>query len=104
MQEAFIFDTRLGVNVLREDLDWTKYSEEERAKILTRWAIMCSGMNMRISELEVEIMEKLDQMYDAKDADEMHNLNTEMMELASVVCDLNILSRSVYADLAKAHF
>ncbi|MBL0386518.1 hypothetical protein JJB07_07640 [Tumebacillus sp. ITR2] len=104
MQEAFIFDTRLGVNVLRPDLDWTNYSEEERRKIMTRWAIMCSGMTMRISELEVEIMEKLDAMYEANDADEMHRLNTEMMEIASVVCDLNILSRSVYADLAKAHF
>lgn len=104
MQEAFIFDTRLGVQVLREDLDWAKYSAEERRQIMTRWMIICSSMNNRVQELEVDIMEKLDEMYEAKDEEEMHLLNTEMMELASVVCDLNILARSVYADLAKAHF
>ncbi|PWK11216.1 hypothetical protein [Tumebacillus permanentifrigoris] len=104
MHEAFVFDKRLGVNILREDLDWTQFSEQERSSILTRWAIMCSGMTNRVQDLEVDIMEKLDAMYRANDEDEMHRLNTEMMEIASIVCDLNILSRSVYADLAKAHF
>ena len=104
MQEAFVYDTRLGVNILREDLDWTQYSEQERRQILTRWAIMCSGMTNRVQDLEVDIMAKLDAMYAANDEDEMNRLNTEMMDIASIVCDLNILSRSVYADLAKAHF
>ena len=104
MQEAFTFDTRLGVTVLREDIDWTRYSPEERGKIWAKWALLCSSMVGRVAELEIEIMKKLDAMYEVKTEDEMHEINNEMMELASIVCDLNILSRSVYADMAKAHF
>jgi hypothetical protein len=102
--EAFVMDERLGVEVLREDLDWSRYSEAERSKIWSKWALMCSSMINRVQHLEVEIMAKLDAMYEANTEEEMHLLNNEMMEIASVVCDLNILSRSVYADMARAHF
>lgn len=104
MHEAFVYDQRLGVHVLRTDLDLTRYSEQERRKIMGEWAMMCASMTNRVADLEVEIMKKLDEMYAAKTDQEMHELNNQMMEIASVVCDLNILSRSVFADLAKAHF
>jgi hypothetical protein len=104
MEEAFIFDTRLGVKVLRDDLDWSAFSEEERSKLWAKWALMCANMTDRVRELEVDIMNTLEKMYEAKTEEEMHQLNNEMMELASVVCDLNILARSVYSDMAKAHF
>lgn len=104
MHEAFVMDTRLGVYVLREDLDWKQYSEAERKKIWAQWQLLCSGMTNRVSELEVLVMEKLEEMYSAKTEEEMHLANNEMMEMASIICDLNILARSVYEDLAKAHF
>lgn len=102
--EAFVFDERLGVDVLREDLDWGRYTEGERSKIWSIWALKCSSMINRVQDLEVEIMAKLDAMYEANTEEDMHRLNNEMMEIASVVCDLNILSRSVYTDMARAHF
>jgi len=104
MQEAFTFDTRLGVNVLRKDLDWNQYTEEERKKIWSQWQLLCSGMTNRVSELEKEIMERYELMYSAKTEDELHRLNDEMMEMASVICDLNILARSVYDEMNKVHF
>jgi hypothetical protein len=104
MQEAFAFDTRLGVKVLRPDIEWERYTPEERKKIWSRWILMCSGMTDRVSELEVAIMAKLEEIYTAKTDDEMHHINDEMMELASAICDLNILARSVYEELNKVHF
>jgi hypothetical protein len=103
-REAFSYDTRLGIYVLRQDLDWTQFSEEDRKKIASKWVLICSALTDRVAELEVQMMEKLEAMYSAKDEEEMHQLNSEMMDYASIACDLNILARNVFADLAKAHF
>jgi hypothetical protein len=104
MHEAFVFDQRLGVHVLREDYDMSRLPEQERRKLFGQWALMCASMTNRVADLEVEIMAKLDELYEVKTEEEMHEVNNQMMEIASVVCDLNILSRSVYQDMAKAHF
>jgi hypothetical protein len=104
MHEAFTFDTRLGVYVLRDDFDLSQLNETERKQVWGQWILICANMTDRVAELEKQMMEKLEAMYTVKTEEEMHELNTEMMELASIVCDLNILSRSVYEDLAKVHF
>jgi len=104
MHEAFTFDTRMGVYLLREDYDLSKLSPEERKQVWSKWILICANMTDRVAELEAKMMEKLEAMYTVETADEMHDLNTEMMDLASIVCDLNILSRSAYEDMAKAHF
>ena len=104
MHEAFIYDKRLGLHVLNEDYDLSQLSEDERKKVWGQWVLICANMTDRVADLEAQMMEKLEAMYTVETADEMHDLNTEMMELASTVCDLNILSRSIYEDMAKAHF
>ncbi|TCP55477.1 hypothetical protein EV586_103129 [Tumebacillus sp. BK434] len=102
--EAFAYDTRLGIYVLRPDLHWGQFSEADQKRIGSKWVLICSALTDRVADLEVQMMDALERMYSAKDEEEMHQLNNEMMEYASIACDLNILARKVYDDLAKAHF
>ncbi|MFD2171630.1 hypothetical protein [Tumebacillus lipolyticus] len=102
--EAFTFDARLGIYTLNSDLDWSRFTEEERKRIAARWVLICSALTDRVAELEVMMMDRIEAIYTAQDEEEMHQLNDQMMDFASVACDLNILARSVFEDLAKAHF
>ncbi|ASS76241.1 hypothetical protein CIG75_15690 [Tumebacillus algifaecis] len=102
--EAFTYDTRLGIYALRTDLDWSRLSEADRKRVGAKWVLICSALTDRVVELEVKMMDALEMMYTAKDEEEMHQLNNEMMDYASIACDLNILARNVFDDLAKAHF
>lgn len=104
MHEAFLFDKRLGVYLLRPDFDASKYSAEERSRIFSQWSLLCASMTNRVSEIEAEINELLDLMYKVKTDEEMHEINHQMSELASVICDLNILSRAIHPELFKVHF
>ncbi|HEU4964818.1 MAG TPA: hypothetical protein VFV52_13310, partial [Bacilli bacterium] len=104
MHEAFIFDKRLGVYVLRDDFNAAKYTPEECSRIFSQWSLLCASMTNRVSEIEAKINELLEQMYIVKTDDEMHEINYRMSELASVICDLNILSRAIHPEMFKVHF
>ncbi|MBU9712277.1 hypothetical protein KS419_11040 [Bacillus tamaricis] len=93
MQELFLEDKRLGINLPKLEKQWDGYSVTEQSKILSIWEKERAKIPDRIKDLENIVKIKTNDMLVENDEEKMVKLNNEIMKFASIINDLNIWYR-----------
>lgn len=91
--DPFNLDKKLGIKIPHFEKDWDVYTMEEQLNIIRLWEHERAKIPDRIKEIEHEIIEKQELMYDM-DFDEYCNLHKEIVDMASAINDLNIWFRT----------
>ena len=89
----FIYDERLGIHVPDFLVDWEELSLEEQLSVIDQWEKERSKIPDRVKDLENEIMEKQDKMFEIPFEDYIE-IHKEIIDLSSAINDLNIWFRT----------
>jgi hypothetical protein len=88
MQDYFIHDERLGIQLPKSNLDWKHLSVEVQQSILMQWESIRGSIPDRIAGLENHINRKQAQLSEESNFKLSCQLNAEIAELASIINDL----------------
>jgi len=94
VEQFFIYDERLGINLPSLQNDWEDYPFLEQQKILTHWETIRGNIPDRIQNLEKHINTKQEYLNNEDDFLKSRELNSEIASLASIINDLWIWFRS----------
>jgi hypothetical protein len=88
MDENFIYDERLGIQIPKLFQPWDSYNPEEQSAILLQWENIRGRIPDRIVEIEKEINTFQDQLSVEENFEFSCHLNHKISSLASVINDL----------------
>ncbi|WP_394235544.1 hypothetical protein [Niallia oryzisoli] len=88
MEEYFIYNERLGIELPSNDLKWDMLSDETQESVLLYWENIRGAIPDRIISLEKTINKKQAQLDNESNFQVSCQLNSEIAELASVINDL----------------
>jgi hypothetical protein len=91
---AFVYNSKLGIELPRLDGEWEDMPEDERARALLRWEEIRGRIPDRIKELESEIVRKQELLNNEDDFQKSCVLNSEIAGLAGIINELNIWFRT----------
>ncbi|OEF99050.1 hypothetical protein BHF71_02370 [Vulcanibacillus modesticaldus] len=89
----FVFDERLGIKTPILKKEWDGYTEQEQLDIIKIWEQERAKIPNQIKIMEQMIIEKQNLMFDI-DYEEYCEIHKKIIELASIINDLNILFRT----------
>jgi hypothetical protein len=90
----FKMDPRLGIPLPDPDCDWESLSLSERERILARWEAIRGTIPSRIQQLEQEIENRQNRIYEEDDWPTVCRLYQEISEIAAAIHDLNLWYRT----------
>ena len=88
MEDYFIHDERLGIQLPKSNLDWKHLSVDVQQSILMQWESIRGCIPDRIAGLENQINRKQVQLSEESNFILSCQLNAEIAELASIINDL----------------
>ncbi len=94
MNEYFTYDPRLKIRIPQLTKSWKVYSLHTQNRVLTEWETIRGHIPDRISELEIEINKKQEELNHEENFERSCELNNEISELASIINDLWIWFRT----------
>ncbi|SES17161.1 hypothetical protein [Salisediminibacterium halotolerans] len=94
MKVPFHFDRRLGIQIPALSASWDTYPRDIQEEVLYQWEHSRGHIPERIREIEEEINEKQQRLYEETDFDRSCRLNEQISERASVITDLWIWYRT----------
>ncbi|WP_374721284.1 hypothetical protein [Peribacillus tepidiphilus] len=103
MEQYFIYDHRLGIQIPDLKKEWEHYSYEEQQDILLKWEKIRGHIPDRIKEFEAIINTKQAQLSSESNFLVSCQLNTEIAELASIINDLWLWYRANQGVSSKVH-
>lgn len=89
----FVLDKRMGIKLPKLNKDWEEFTHEDQVEIIRTWESERAKIPERIKEIEEEIMEKQDSMFDISFEDYI-KLHTDIVDLSSALNDLYIWFRT----------
>jgi hypothetical protein len=89
----FKLNARLGIELPFLYQKWHQLSEQERAAMLYRWELIRGRIPDRIMHLEEQIREKQQRLNVEDDFTAACRLNSQISDLASIICDLHLWYR-----------
>ncbi len=94
MEQYFIYNERLGIQIPALDKDWEDIPAEVQQAILLKWEQIRGHIPDLIKELEHSINTKQHQLSDESNFETSCLLNSQISELASIINDLWIWYRT----------
>ena len=94
MDEIFMYEERLGIEVPYLGKEWHDYTLNERTSILEKWEIMRGRIPAKIARFESEIEALQQNLHHEEDWDKSLSIMSQVSDLASRINDLNILFRT----------
>ena len=103
MEDYFIHDERLGIQLPKSNLDWNYLSVDVQQSILMQWESIRGSIPDRIADLENQINRKQVQLSEESNFKLSCQLNAEIAELASIINDLWLWFRKNQYVTQKKH-
>lgn len=100
---TFQFDQRLGISVPEFALPWEDLPSREQQSVMLHWEKERGKIPDRIAELEKEINQLQDMLYEESRFDRSCELNDSISELASTINDLWLWYRASEGVEVKRH-
>lgn len=94
MEQVFVYEERLGIEVPHLQKDWHDYSRAERTSILEKWELMRGRIPELIADFEAKIKNLNELLFQEEDWDKSVELLQQTSDFASRITDLNILFRT----------
>lgn len=93
MNYSFVFQERLGIELLFLEKNWEDYDSRIQFEILEKWEIIRGKIPDRIKEIEQQINQKQQALGEEEDFHRSCQINSQISELASAINDLQIWFR-----------
>lgn len=93
MEDVFVYDARLDMEVPTLTQEWHEYAREDRMRILERWETLRGNIPGIIDRFEAEIARLHAAQAEEEDWDQTVTLMNQINDYASRIADLNILFR-----------
>ncbi|MFA9558740.1 ABC transporter C-terminal domain-containing protein [Evansella sp. AB-rgal1] len=100
---TFTYDSRLGISVPQLETEWNYLNPQTQTAIFDKWEEIRGDIPDRIKDLEQEINELQQQLYEEDEFQKSCELNSSIAELASIINDLWIWYRSGEGVEVKVH-
>lgn len=104
MEDYFVLDERLGIQIPVLNVEWDDLQLETRQSILLTWETIRGSIPDHIVNLEKMINKKQTELSDEDDFARSCLLNSEIAELASIINDLWLWFRTHQNITEKMHY